>query len=388
MDVLRINYYDDFKCIANKCKDTCCSGWAVNIDESSYETYSKDKYYDNSMVEIDNKNYFILDKESGDCGFLENNLCKIVRDKGSKQLCITCKRYPRAISIYNNIVFETLHFSCEAVMPLILKNKKELNFDIFSIKDRETGFKPEDIEKNGFTQETNFEVFKLCLSVLQHPTHKLYEKLTYIFMALGELDEIDKNLDTNLKDEKVDLILAQYFENLDNDEIFDIIKNVQTEAPKLKLDFYNLLYKLFPEFQMIKTSDKNLKNKFENVKPLAENSDEEIINYLDKISNYLNKNEKMLERYLICLLVENKFPTSFDDFEKAMKYILFRIAMIEYVMMILNINSSEEVDDDIFFEAIRIFSRNQEHSDSKRNSVKEFVSTSDFNFKIYINCIL
>ena len=27
------DYYDEFTCIADKCKDTCCSGWQIVIDD-------------------------------------------------------------------------------------------------------------------------------------------------------------------------------------------------------------------------------------------------------------------------------------------------------------------------------------------------------------------
>ena len=33
------DYYDKFKCIAGECKDTCCAGWQVDVDDASYEYY-------------------------------------------------------------------------------------------------------------------------------------------------------------------------------------------------------------------------------------------------------------------------------------------------------------------------------------------------------------
>ena len=43
MKVLKPFYYDDFKCIANKCIDSCCIGWQINIDEKTYKKYKKVK---------------------------------------------------------------------------------------------------------------------------------------------------------------------------------------------------------------------------------------------------------------------------------------------------------------------------------------------------------
>ena len=35
------DYYDEFQCIADRCKDTCCAGWEIDIDDASYEAYQK-----------------------------------------------------------------------------------------------------------------------------------------------------------------------------------------------------------------------------------------------------------------------------------------------------------------------------------------------------------
>ena len=35
------SYYRNFQCIAQKCKDNCCIGWDIMIDQQSYEQYQK-----------------------------------------------------------------------------------------------------------------------------------------------------------------------------------------------------------------------------------------------------------------------------------------------------------------------------------------------------------
>ena len=41
MKILKPFYYDYFQCIANKCIDSCCIGWKVDIDKKSYKKYKK-----------------------------------------------------------------------------------------------------------------------------------------------------------------------------------------------------------------------------------------------------------------------------------------------------------------------------------------------------------
>ena len=33
------HYFEDFKCTASNCEDTCCAGWAIMIDDDSLEKY-------------------------------------------------------------------------------------------------------------------------------------------------------------------------------------------------------------------------------------------------------------------------------------------------------------------------------------------------------------
>ena len=39
--ILRVpEYYEKFSCIASRCKDSCCAGWEIDIDEDSYAYYN------------------------------------------------------------------------------------------------------------------------------------------------------------------------------------------------------------------------------------------------------------------------------------------------------------------------------------------------------------
>ena len=36
---IRPAFFDEFKCIANKCTDSCCVGWEINIDDETIDVY-------------------------------------------------------------------------------------------------------------------------------------------------------------------------------------------------------------------------------------------------------------------------------------------------------------------------------------------------------------
>ena len=39
MKIFAPDYYNKFKCIANRCKHSCCIGWEIDIDDETFEYY-------------------------------------------------------------------------------------------------------------------------------------------------------------------------------------------------------------------------------------------------------------------------------------------------------------------------------------------------------------
>ena len=87
-------YYKEFKCIADKCPDTCCAGWDVVLDKQSLERYlgtsgeigKKLK----SVIAVDSDGDDIFVSANGRCPFLmQNNLCEIYIELGEESLCRT-----------------------------------------------------------------------------------------------------------------------------------------------------------------------------------------------------------------------------------------------------------------------------------------------------------
>ena len=82
--IFKIQNYDYFRCTADKCKFTCCSGWDVNIDNNTYIKWKNNKknYILQNVIEIindDEVEYFINKETQEKCPFLDNKgLCNIV----------------------------------------------------------------------------------------------------------------------------------------------------------------------------------------------------------------------------------------------------------------------------------------------------------------------
>lgn len=131
----RMTGYNEFKCIADKCKFTCCSGWDINIDNNTYGKWNKEKSkctYILEKIRVIDSEYIIVDKKTKDsCPFLdEKGLCNIVKENGDEYLSLTCQSFPRIENVFEEIRELTLSCSCPEVIDIIEKSKDEVRLII------------------------------------------------------------------------------------------------------------------------------------------------------------------------------------------------------------------------------------------------------------------
>ena len=129
--ILRVpEYYDEFSCIASRCKDSCCAGWEIDIDEDSYAYYNSvegpfSKRLKESIYEADDEDgcgYRFKLKGNKRCAMLnDNNLCDLYTALGEEALCEVCTEYPRFSIIYGNVEQKALSLSCEEVGRILFE---------------------------------------------------------------------------------------------------------------------------------------------------------------------------------------------------------------------------------------------------------------------------
>ncbi len=119
------NYYKNFKCIADKCKHSCCIGWEIDIDEETLEMYknTKGKFsrkLKSGIEYCDDYACFKLDGK-GRCVFLnEKGLCDIILNFGENALCQICNDHPRFRNFYTDRTEIGLGICCEEAGRIIL----------------------------------------------------------------------------------------------------------------------------------------------------------------------------------------------------------------------------------------------------------------------------
>ena len=125
------SYYKEFTCIADKCPDTCCAGWAVVADDESLEKYSKiscEKIQ--SVITVDEDGDSIFAPVNNRCPFLlDSGLCEMYIELGHDSLCKTCRQYPRHITYFGARCETGLSLSCPEAARIIMQRDEPITFE-------------------------------------------------------------------------------------------------------------------------------------------------------------------------------------------------------------------------------------------------------------------
>lgn len=149
MEIYYPLYYKDFKCLADKCPNSCCVGWEIGLDADIIEKYnSLDEPYKSDICRHV-KDGAIQHTCDGRCPFLdESGLCKIISSLGEDYISEICREHPR---FYNRIADRTecgIGASCPEVCRLILSQNDYKQFTLCFVEG----------EKRG--EETDFDTVK------------------------------------------------------------------------------------------------------------------------------------------------------------------------------------------------------------------------------------
>ena len=197
MKYIKPYFYDDFKCKCDKCTDTCCAGWEVDIDSDSYSKYKSvtgdfGKRLNDSINVTDGQPCFKLDKNDR-CVFLDHNgLCDIYSNLGEEYLCEICSEHPRFYDFFDGVTEIGLGLCCERVCELLFETDKPVTFESF--EDSDNADTNEDDEIYFLIREKCFEIIQNRKESLKTRIEKL---IHYSLYAQNEIFSDSKNINKN-----------------------------------------------------------------------------------------------------------------------------------------------------------------------------------------------
>ena len=135
MNILKPVFYDEFSCVGSDCLLTCCGGWCITVDEKTLKKYRKmggeiARFARHGVCYNEDKNSNVVKlQKKGCCPMLnEEQLCRVVLEKGPAALCHTCRIYPR-VSVHSfDTVEQYLSMGCPRVVQLLFQMENKLTF--------------------------------------------------------------------------------------------------------------------------------------------------------------------------------------------------------------------------------------------------------------------
>lgn len=119
-------YYEQFRCIAASCPDSCCAEWDVLVDSETAARYEAmegalgDAIRENLKRDQDGQHYFAIQNRR--CPMWRaDGLCRIQAELDHNALCETCRLFPRLRHDYGEFVEQGLALSCPVAAELILR---------------------------------------------------------------------------------------------------------------------------------------------------------------------------------------------------------------------------------------------------------------------------
>jgi hypothetical protein len=114
--------------MASKCPDTCCSGWQIYIDENTGKEYLKDNGEVGKIARECLRGKpcsYHLALKNGRCPYLtEENLCKVIIEKGENLLSEVCANHPRFTHPLYEDEYSFLSLSCPKASQMFLSSAK------------------------------------------------------------------------------------------------------------------------------------------------------------------------------------------------------------------------------------------------------------------------
>lgn len=213
--ILRLpDYYKEFHCIAEKCKDSCCIGWEIDIDEETLEYYKSipgafGRRLKENMIEGEETSFAL---HKGRCAFLnEKNLCDICTELGETSLCEICLEYPRFTVEYGAVREKCLGLSCEEAGRLIFEKDTSMCLEE-TVLEEQYQWKEE---------EEEYEVCEGEMDDTQYP---------FLETARDYVLELLKNREKNIEERAKGIILfASIVQNKMNEGDFSDIGQVIEE---------------------------------------------------------------------------------------------------------------------------------------------------------------
>ncbi|GAA0118101.1 flagellin lysine-N-methylase [Clostridium perfringens] len=427
------NYFNEFKCIASECEDTCCAGWEIVIDDETYKRYENvegefGEILRSKIVKSDGENIFLLN--NGNCSFLnEKKMCEIYINLGEDHLCYTCQQFPRYTEEFLDLKEVGLSLSCPEAARIILRKAENTTFNLseedkcenemreeleddlslsceninssncdlckssnlknsenrecFDLKNSEDSecsnsevdsfTKDEDYFNEGIDAEVLSE-FLECRNIVFNIIERNDLGLgTKAALALEFVKEVQNKIDLGDMDEIPELMEEYRDENFIN----TLLKELESFKGKESIKHKNLCEYL-NVYKSIKHINSNDPLGLEKALKCFEGNEEFYLRKHKEFNEYYKENLYKFKNILVYFIFRYFMKAIFDyDVSAKIKLAIISTLMIKELAVVRFIENNNEFTEEDMVEVSRIYSKDIEHSDENIENLQEIFETEE-----------
>jgi lysine-N-methylase len=385
-------YLKAFKCIAGKCEDSCCIGWDINIDKTTFRQYHKvqdkdmkrmfQKNVHNNSHYLDSRIDYGKVKLTNDkrCPFLDDeNYCIIYSKLGEAYLSNVCASFPRIINKVDGWYEMSLDVACPEAARIILLQENGIEFEEGKEALEKYVLSSEIDTKSKEFSHSLVRYFKeirdMSIKIIQNRKLEISQRLYVLGEFLTSLENESKTSFSTvpklIKSYDMDSVKHAYGKNKDSFLLqMDFFKkmlgflNISKEVDSLS--FKKLTEQIMAEYKFEEEDYRKHPEIYRNA-------------YENYTVNVINSNSMIFENYLVNFIYNNMFPFSETDslFDGYMM-LLTRYSFIRFYLIgkyLYNGNDSKES----IVEFIQIFSKSIGHHKTYSVDVLNFLKENNFN---------
>ncbi|MDM0459073.1 flagellin lysine-N-methylase [Clostridium perfringens] len=435
------NYFNEFKCIASECEDTCCAGWEIVIDDETHKRYENvegefGEILRSKIVKSDGENIFLLN--NGNCSFLnEKKMCEIYINLGEDHLCYTCQQFPRYTEEFLDLKEVGLSLSCPEAARIILRKAENNTFNLSEEDNCENEMQEDDLslsceninssnctlgECSNSKDNENRESFNLsesenrqCLDLKN--SEDIEGNNSEVDSFTEDEDYFDEGIDAEVLSEFLECrnIVFNIIERNDLDLgtkaalALEFVKEVQNkidlgdmdEIPELMEEYRdeNFINTLIEELESFKGKEsikhKNLceyLNVYKKIKhinsndPLGlgkalkyfEGNEEFYLRKHKEFNEYYKENLYKFKNILVYFIFRYFMKAIFDyDVSAKIKLAIISTLMIKELAVVRFIDNNNEFTEEDMVEVSRIYSKDIEHLDENIENLQEIFETEE-----------
>lgn len=389
--VLNIDYYDNFKCIGNKCEDHCCKDWRITIDKKTYMKYKKlqNSEFKNKLIANIGRNrksksdydYAKINLVNSKCPmFSEEGLCEIYQNIGEENMCHTCKIYPRSYNLVDDTIESSLTLSCIEVARNVLlrENQIEFNLDIKEIEDISINRNVNTIKSKSLREKYFNDIRVFSIGLIQDRRFTIEERLVILGLFIKNISNIDEE---NLIIETIN----QYNQNIESGAYNNLLENINLEkTTDAQLEFLTDIYKIILSKNInSKRYIENFVNIVNSLQLDGQNPEaikERFIKSLDKYYNpFMKDYDYIYENYLVSYMFKTLFPINKMSLLDTYINIIVNFSIIKMNLIGLCGYYKEDMDTDKVLHLIQSFVKVVEHDNFIVDKLHKYLSENNLN---------